>query len=126
MLSAFSPLKHIVSLTAVFLFATLTVAVFISKVDPIEANLFGLFLFYTALFLAFSAAMAVAGYLLRAVRGKNSPLGSFAAVSVRQGLLVGAMLTVMLFLQRLGSLTFLSAVLLFLSLALLEIAFQAK
>lgn len=71
----------------------------INFLDPIQAGFIGLFLFYLALFLSVASTSALLGYAVRRLLKPNLLAAHVVGPAMRQGILLGIFLDVLLVLQ---------------------------
>jgi len=74
-------------------------AAIIMLLDPTKAGLLGYLLFFLTLFLAVASTSGLAGYVIRRIITPNQLAAYTVRISLRQGLLLGLFLDILLFLQ---------------------------
>lgn len=122
----FSAKRYLISLSVLFLISAASLVYILRGINPYSTGIAAVIVFYLVVFSTALSFFSLFGYAVRVLLTYNSPLYSFALVSLRQGAMIGAFMTTALILQSFRSLTLLSLVLLATSLLLLEIAFLAK
>ena len=124
-MAAYSLRKFFWSLALIFGISAAALSYLLFKASPL-GNAWVLFAFYLSVFFLLFSAFTLSAYVLRVLFSHNSPLETFARMSLRQGILIGALSVVLLVLQSMRAFTLLSVSLLVISLVLLEIAFLTR
>lgn len=99
----------------------------VSWIDPSQAHIVGFTLFFLAFFLSVASTMSVFGYLLRRLISPNQLAAYRVRSSLRQGVWLGLLLDLLLFLQLQRLLRWwvtLIIIILFLSLELLFLTYD--
>jgi hypothetical protein len=89
-------------------------------VDPAEAGLLGIFLFYAALSLALIGTFSIFGLLFRALKRRQEPVSRHAATSFRQSVLLTVLVSGSLALQSRSLLTWWNIMLFIATVTVLE------
>lgn len=98
----------------------------VENVDPERAGMFGLILFYASFFVSAVGIAALIGLYIRILFTNNEVLFAHIAPSFRQGMLLAACLTVLLFLQGSRLLTWWDGLLVVLIISLTEFYFHMR
>ena len=108
----------------VFCWAAFLVVIF--KIDPFSSGFIGLFSFYLILFLAFMGTLSLIGFFIRSIFLKKTVLFRHIGISLRQAIMFSVLIVVSLMLQANKLFTWWNAILLILSLTLMEFFFLAR
>jgi len=100
--------------------------VVINKLSPFTAPELALGLFYTSLFIALAGTLALIIYYLRAWLNKGEIYNVHLNISLRQGILLSAMICIGIAFQRLKVLTWWDGLLLLAIVLLIEFYFMAR
>lgn len=92
----------------------------VRMVDPAEAGILGLFLFYAALSLALIGTFSVVGLAFRALTRRHEPVSRHAATSFRQSVLLTGLMAGSLALQSRSLLTWWNLLLFIATMTVLE------
>lgn len=95
-------------------------------IDPYNSGFVGLASFYLILFLALLGTLSLLGFFIRFIFLKKSVLFRHIGISLRQAILFSTLISFSLLLQANRLFTWWNAILLILSLALLEFFFLAR
>jgi len=98
----------------------------IFKIDPFSSGFIGLVSFYLILFLSIMGTLFLIGFFVRFILLKRSVLFRHIGVSLRQAILFSILIIFSLLLQANRLFTWWNAILLILSLTLLEFFFLAR
>src|SRR3989338_9812193 len=108
----FSAKRYLISLSVLFLISAASLVYILRGINPYSTGIAAVIVFYLVVFSTALSFFSLFGYAVRVLLTYNSPLYSFALVSLRQGAMIGAFMTTALILQSFRSLTLLSLVLL--------------
>jgi len=118
--------SYIISLAAVALLGWGSWVVVITKLSPFASPQISLSFFYASFFVALAATFALILYFWRLWKSKGEIFSTHLNMSIRQGALISAMVSIGLAFQRFRVLTWWDALLLLAVIVLIEFYFMAK
>lgn len=95
----------------------------IFSVDPFKTTSLGFVLFYLSLFLSTAGSLSILGFIMRYIFNKNQFINHQVITSFRQGVLLGLLIAVALYLQSNGLIAWWNLLLLVILLVCVEIYF---
>lgn len=117
---------YIYSLFLSIIFCWVAFGLIVVHIDPFKAPAWAFIFFFTSLFLALTATATLINFYLRVYLLKRETIYTNLGIAFRQGLFLSMTICSLLGMQALRVLTWWDAVLLILSILLLELYFGAK
>lgn len=117
---------YLLSIFIATVFGWASWAVVINKLSPFTSPELALSLFYSSLFIALAGTLTLIIYYLRAWLSKGGILNAYINTSLRQGVLLSAMICIAIGFQRLKVLTWWDGLLLLAVVLLIEFYFMAR
>lgn len=117
---------YLLSIFIATVFGWASWAVVINKLSPFTSPQLALSLFYSSLFVALTGTLTLIIYYLRAWLNKGEIYNAHLNISLRQGVLLSAMICIAIGFQRLKVLTWWDGLLLLAIVLLIEFYFMAR
>ncbi len=118
--------RYLLGMFVSTLFCWLSFALVVLFIDPFASGIIGPVVFYVSLFFGVVGLLTIIGFYLRVWLNKNEVIYSHISTSFRQAILLSAVFIGVLVLQSFHYLTWWSALLLILTVSILELFFLSR